>query len=132
MGRTAFMSSLDVLVHPSLAEGTPNSVIEAMAHGVPVIASRVGGIPDIIDDESGILVPPGDAAALAEAMRLLAADPARRQQMGIAAKARHQKLFAPQAVVPLMVHTYHRLACNGNGSHPTMANNVHSHPWSQV
>src|SRR6185436_10776347 len=66
LGRTAFMESLDVFVLPSFAEGTPNGVIEAMAHGVPVIASAVGGIPDIVDEASGILVPPGDAHALAD------------------------------------------------------------------
>src|SRR5439155_15846398 len=85
LGRTAFMESLDVFVLPSLAEGTPNVIIEAMAHGVPVIASAVGGVPDIVNPQSGILIPPGDADALAEAMLLLARDPQRRKEMGAAA-----------------------------------------------
>src|ERR1043165_2706351 len=75
LGRSAFMRSLDVFVLPSLAEGTPNSIIEAMAHGLPIIATEVGGIPDLLSADSGILVPPGDTAALAEAMRRLASDP---------------------------------------------------------
>ena len=70
--RKAFMRDLEVFVMPSFTEGTPNSIIEAMANGKPIIASAVGGIPDMIDSESGILVPPGDTSALAEAMLLLA------------------------------------------------------------
>ena len=126
--RSAFLNSLDVFVLPSFAEGTPNGVIEAMAHGIPVIASNVGGIPDIIDADSGILVPPGDATALADAMATLANDPKRRNEMGAAARERHQKLFAPTVVVPLLLNVYQRLAGNG---HDMSHNNNHSHPWAE-
>jgi glycosyltransferase involved in cell wall biosynthesis len=126
--RSAFLNSLDVFVLPSLAEGTPNGIIEAMAHGVPVIATTVGGIPDIIDDDSGILVPPGDATALADAMETLANDPKRRNEMGAAARERHQKLFAPTVVVPLLLNVYQRVAGNG---HDMTHNNNHSHPWAE-
>ena len=121
--RSAFMNSLDVFVLPSLAEGTPNGVIEAMAHGIPVIATNVGGIPDILDADSGILVPPGDAVALAEAMATLANDPQRRNEMGAAARERHQKLFTPTVVVPLLLNAYQRVSGNGH-------DNNHSHPWA--
>ena len=130
LGRTAFMESLDVFVLPSLAEGTPNGIIEAMAHGVPVIASAVGGVPDIVDAQSGILVPPGDAEALADAMLLLASDPQRRKAMGAAAKERHEKLFEPAVVVPLMLKVYGRVA--GNGHLAIASGNGHSHPWADV
>jgi glycosyltransferase involved in cell wall biosynthesis len=130
LGRTAFMESLDVFVLPSFAEGTPNGVIEAMAHGVPVIASTVGGIPDIVDAASGILVPPGDAHALAQAMSQLAQDPQRRKQMGQAARDRYEKLFEPAAVLPLLLKTYGRLAGNGHGA--IAGSNGHFHPWSEV
>jgi glycosyltransferase involved in cell wall biosynthesis len=110
LGRSAFMRSLDVFVLPSLAEGTPNSVIEAMAHGLPVIATEIGGIPDLLSADSGILVPPGDTAALAEAMRRLASDPHLRSAMGRAARERYLKLSAPDAVLPLLQSTYLRLA----------------------
>ena len=130
LGRTAFMESLDVFVLPSLAEGTPNGIIEAMAHGVPVIASAVGGVPDIVDAQSGILVPPGDAEALADAMLLLASDPQRRKAMGAAAKARYEKLFEPAVVVPLMLKVYGRVA--GNGHLAIASGNGHSHPWADV
>ncbi|HXS01349.1 MAG TPA: glycosyltransferase family 4 protein [Pyrinomonadaceae bacterium] len=125
--RSAFLNSLDVFVLPSLAEGTPNGIIEAMAHGIPVIATTVGGIPDIINDDSGILVPPGDAAALADAMATLAKNPKRRNEMGAAARERQQKLFAPTVVVPLLLNIYQRVAGNG---HDVGHNNNHSHPWA--
>jgi glycosyltransferase involved in cell wall biosynthesis len=125
LGRGAFMNSLDVFVLPSLAEGTPNSIVEAMAHGIPIIASDVGGISDMIGNDAGILVPPGDADALAAAMRRLILDREAREQMGRVAKERYQKLFATDAVVPLLMDTYTRLtantetaAFNQNGHHP--------------
>jgi glycosyltransferase involved in cell wall biosynthesis len=132
LGRTAFMESLDVFVLPSFAEGTPNGVIEAMAHGVPVIASAVGGIPDIVDAASGILVPPGDAHALAQAMSLLARDPQRRKQMGQAARDRYEKLFEPAAVLPLLLKTYGRIAGNGHAAGKIAAGNGHFHPWAEI
>lgn len=128
MGRSAFMRGLDVFVLPSLAEGTPNSVIEAMAHGLPVIASEVGGIPDLLTPETGILVPPGDAAALAEAMRRLASDPHLRSAMGRAARERYLKLSSPDAVLPLLQSTYLRLA----GARVTQREGARlagAHPW---
>jgi glycosyltransferase involved in cell wall biosynthesis len=124
LGRSAFMSSLDVFVLPSLAEGTPNSIVEAMAHGIPIIASDVGGIADMVGDDAGILVPSGDPHALAEAMFRLATDPELRNHLGERARQRYQSLFAPQAVLPVLLDTYHRITGNGkngdeiNGHHP--------------
>lgn len=132
LGRTAFMNSLDVFVLPSLAEGTPNSIIEAMAHGIPVIASNVGGIPDIVDAESGILVPPADAAALAGAMMTLAQDTKRRKEMGVAARARYEKLFAPKAVMPLMLEIYQRVIGNGHAANAIIPDNDQQHPWATL
>lgn len=131
LGRTAFMNSLDVFVLPSLAEGTPNSIVEAMAHGIPVIASEVGGIPDMIGDDAGIRVAPGDTAALAEAMLRLANDPELRRQMGAAAQERYQKLFSPKVVLPLMLDTYERVVRNGHATNATASGNGHGHPWTE-
>jgi len=130
LGRTAFMNSLDVFVLPSFAEGTPKSIIEAMAHGVPVIATTVGGIADILGGESGILVPPGDSVALANAMLLLARDPTRRVAMGAAAKLRYEELFSQRAVLPLMLQTYSRVTRNGH----ELAKGISEdrHPWSKT
>ncbi len=113
----AFMQSLDVFVLPTLAEGTPNSIIEAMAHGLPVIASAVGGIPDLITPETGLLVPPGEPAALAHAMMQLASDPDLRARMGRAARVRYEQLFSPQVVLPALVDAYRRIATSKNDNH---------------
>lgn len=108
--RTAFMRGLDAFVLPSVTEGTPNGIIEAMAHGVPVLSTEVGGIPDVVTPELGMLVPPGDVDALARAMTRLAEDPAQRARMGSAAAERYQRLFAPASVLPLLLETYRRVA----------------------
>jgi len=123
VGCSAFMRTLDVFVLPSFAEGTSKSVIEAMAHGLPIITTNVGGSPDLLTPDTGILIPPGDSAALADAMHSLASDPALRKRMGQAARDRYLKLFAPDAVLSMLVHTYSRVAGrnghnSGNGQHP--------------
>ena len=127
--KNAFMQAVDVFVLPTLAEGTPNSIIEAMAHGLPVIASAVGGIPDLVTPDSGILIPPGDRQALANAMTRLATNRELRAQMGRQARARYEKLFSPEAVVPILVDTYRRAAikrANGNGKQHSHSAD---HPW---
>jgi glycosyltransferase involved in cell wall biosynthesis len=63
-----WMAAADVFCLPSYAEGCPNVVIEALASGRPVVASRVGAIPEMVDDRSGILIPPRDSRSLAEAL----------------------------------------------------------------
>jgi glycosyltransferase involved in cell wall biosynthesis len=127
----AFMESLDVFVMPSFSEGTPNSVVEAMACGKPIIASDVGGIPDMIGEDSGILVAAGDLSALAQAMLRLAQDSELRRTMGAAAKARYQELFSPDVVVPLLVQTYQRVMRNGHATPKVVAGNGHVHPWAR-
>lgn len=78
-------ANADVLVLPSRSEGTPRVLLEARAFGCPVIASRVGGIPtSVTDGVDGVLVPPGDVDALAEAMVSLAADPDYRSELALA------------------------------------------------
>lgn len=132
LGRSAFMNSLDVFVLPSFAEGTPNSIIEAMGYGLPVIATRVGGIPDIVDDDCGILIAPGDSAALAEAMLTLSRDRARCAAMGRRSKQRFEQIFSKQAVLPLLLETYSRVTRNGHEFAGYLAERTSHHPWSQV
>lgn len=72
----------DVVVLPSLSEGLPNAVMEGMAHGLPVAASDVGGVASLLGGGAGVVVPPGDAPALADALRGLLDDPAGRVEMG--------------------------------------------------
>ena len=91
----AILACCEVMVLPSLQEGLPNAVLEAMAAGKAVVASRVGGIPELVlDGETGLLVPAGDSAALASAISSLLADPARAARMGQAGRARVQALFS--------------------------------------
>jgi glycosyltransferase involved in cell wall biosynthesis len=84
-----FYAAFDTLILPSGNEGTPVSAIEALASGRPVVATRVGGVPDVVrDGEDGFLVEPGDVDALADRLARLAADPALRRRMGEAGRAR--------------------------------------------
>ncbi|MEW6554104.1 MAG: glycosyltransferase family 4 protein [Actinomycetota bacterium] len=82
------IAAMDLLVHASvLPEPFGLVIIEAMAQGLPVVATRGGGVGEVVDDgETGLLVPPRDAAAMAEAIRGLLADPARAAKMGKAGK----------------------------------------------
>jgi glycosyltransferase involved in cell wall biosynthesis len=85
----ALYSAIDVLLLPSANEGTPVSVIEALAAERPAVATRVGGVPDIVrDGVDGYLVAPGDTEALAERLALLARDPLKRARMGAEGRAR--------------------------------------------
>ena len=83
------LASLDVLALPSVYEEMGSVLVEAMASGLPVVASRVGGIPDLVrDGVTGLLVPPMDVDALAGALDALVADPGCRLRMGSAARQR--------------------------------------------
>lgn len=97
-----------VFVLPSYAEGLPMGVLEAMAQGVPVVASDVGGVREALGD-AGLLVPAGDVAALADALRTLLLDPARAAALGQAGRARAQALFAPAQVRASLAALYGEL-----------------------
>lgn len=127
--REQFMTGIDVFVLPSLTEGTPNAIIEAMAHQKPIIATRVGGIPDLVDETSGILVPAGDANALGAAMTKLAGDADLRQRMGLAARRRYEKHFTSHAVLPLLNNFYERLITPAERVESPLPTNGH-HPWA--
>jgi glycosyltransferase involved in cell wall biosynthesis len=87
-------ASADVAVAPTFADNVPFWILEAMASGVATVASRVGGIPEIITDgETGLLVPSGSPEALAEAVVSLLRDAGRRQAIGRAARARVEERF---------------------------------------
>jgi glycosyltransferase involved in cell wall biosynthesis len=88
------LARADVVVLSSRSEGLPVSVIEAMAAGLPVVASSVGGLPELVaDGETGILVPAGDAVALADALARLLDDPELRRSYGAAARRRALERF---------------------------------------
>ena len=105
-----FYKMIDVLLLPSANEGTPVSVIEALAAERPTVATRVGGVPDVIrDGVEGFLVEPGDAAALAERLAELARDPERRARMGAAGRARVLERYAVERLVDEVDRLYRSL-----------------------
>jgi glycosyltransferase involved in cell wall biosynthesis len=91
--RDALLADSDVLVLPSRQEGVPMAILEAMSYGLPVIATPVGGIPDVITDcKEGLLVDVGDRPALTAAMAKLVADRGLRDQLGANARATAEQL----------------------------------------
>jgi glycosyltransferase involved in cell wall biosynthesis len=128
--RSEFMKSIDVFVLPSLTEGTPNVIIEAMAHEKPIIATAVGGVPDLVTEDVGILVPPDDGRALAAAMTRMAVDIEMRRRMGTAARRKYEQLFTPAVVLPVLLDLYagliERTPANKHVDHDTRRP---SHPW---
>lgn len=90
---------VDVVVLPSESEGLPVSLIEALAYGVPAVASDVGGVKELLGDGCGELVPPGDPAALAAALGRVLASPATRAEYARSGRARVEREFAVEDVV---------------------------------
>ena len=104
------LAEVAVSVLPSLSEGLSNSLLESMAAGVPVVATRVGGSPEAVEDGvSGILVPPRDASALARGMDALLGDEARARAMGAAAGRRIADHFSLEAMTRELERLYRRL-----------------------
>ena len=102
--------ALDVAVLPSLSEGMPNAALEAMLHGLPVVASHVGGVPEVVrDGETGLLVPPGDETQLAAALVALCADVERRKALGARGRERVLGHFAPHQRAERILGLYHEL-----------------------
>lgn len=110
------LAATDLFALPSLYEGTSLAVLEAMAAGKPLVSSRIGGTDElIVDGESGLLVPPGDAGALAVAMRVLLADPALRARLGNAARERAEIVFSASATVARVTSVYEDVLAHKDG-----------------
>lgn len=104
------MRALDAFVLPSLAEGISNTVLEAMATGLPVIATAVGGNPDLVDNgRTGLLVPAGDVAALSLALEDWATRPEHAADLGRAGRARVEREFSLHVMVEAYRAMYERL-----------------------
>jgi glycosyltransferase involved in cell wall biosynthesis len=104
---------LDVLVQPSRADNFPLAVLEAMAAGIPVVATRVGGVPElVVDGETGLVVEPDSPEALAAALDSLAGDPARRRDLGSRGQERARKEFSPERMASRTVALYRDLCAS--------------------
>lgn len=105
----ACMKAMDVLVHPSLSESFGQVLVEAMCVGTPVVASAIGGIPEIVSHErTGLLVPVADAAALEIAIRRLHAQPAWRVALGVAGQASVYERFSRELMMQRYLEIYRR------------------------
>jgi glycosyltransferase involved in cell wall biosynthesis len=105
-----FYSAFDALILPSSNEGTPVSAIEALAAGRPVVATRVGGVPDVVrDGEDGFLVDAGDTDELADRLEQLARDPALRERMGKQGRERVLPRYAVDRLVQDVDELYRSL-----------------------
>jgi glycosyltransferase involved in cell wall biosynthesis len=103
----AFYRMANVVVLPSQMEALPMSLIEAAACGAPAIGTRAGGIPEVIeDDESGLLVPPGDPDALRRAIERLRDEPAARRRLGEGARAVWRERFTPERLAAELTRAY--------------------------
>jgi sugar transferase (PEP-CTERM/EpsH1 system associated) len=113
----SILRSLDLFVLPSLAEGISNTILEAMASGLPVLATRVGGNPElIVDGEVGALFEAGDWRALARLLVGYTADMALRNCQGSAARQRAERCFSLTAMVQSYLQLYDKLlaGCSSN------------------
>ena len=107
----SFIKSFDLFVMSSLFEGLGTSLLDAMALSKPTVASDTGGIPEVVSHgETGLLVPPRDARALASAIGKLLQDPDRRERMGRAGLDRVNRLFSAERMVEKTIGVYRNLA----------------------
>jgi sugar transferase (PEP-CTERM/EpsH1 system associated) len=113
----SILRSFDAFVLPSLAEGISNTILEAMASGLPVVATDVGGNGELIEaGRTGVLVPPGDDEALARALLAYASDPERARSAGLAGRARAERLYGLDTMVARYAALYERLMAARSGN----------------
>lgn len=108
--KAALLREAHVFVLASTSEGLPMALLEAMSYGLAIVATAVGGVPDVVaDGEQALVIAPGDAAALAAALGRVGTDPQLRERLSAAALARAED-FSPDAVATRIAAVYRRLA----------------------
>ena len=106
-----YYQAADMYLHAAKAETFPNTILEAMACGLPVIASNVGGIPEqVVDGVTGFLVPPGNPDLIVSAVQYLLSNPSIAQEFSRAAVVRVNELFTQEQMVEQYVHWYREIA----------------------
>jgi glycosyltransferase involved in cell wall biosynthesis len=131
--RDELLARAGIFVLPSHAEGLPMGVLEAMAAGCPVVASAVGGIPDVIEDGvNGLLVPAGDTQALAAAIRRLVGDPAFAGRLGAAARATIAARFTTEGMLGRIEQLYISLGIDRGQTLFSDGENSRSSPQKKV
>ena len=109
LSKDAWLSRSSFFVLPSYVEGTPMGILEAMAWGLPVVSTKIGGIPDLIEHgREGLLIEPGDIVGLRVAIRQLLRNDEERGRMGVAARNKVEREFSARAIVPRVDHLYER------------------------
>ncbi len=105
-----YYSMARILALPSHSEGSPNVILEAMAAGLPIVATSVGGVPEILaHEQTGLLVPSGDSSAMAEGLARLLKNPALASTLAIAAQRRAASSYSPEAKYRSLVAIYEEL-----------------------
>lgn len=113
------LAGYDLLLMPSLWEGFGLVLLEAMAQGLPIVASRVSAIPEVVTDgETGLLVPPRDVDALAAALNTLLRDTDRRAAYGVAARNRLHTTFGAGRMADETLAVYQRAFVNSFPNRP--------------
>jgi glycosyltransferase involved in cell wall biosynthesis len=111
----ALLPGFDIYANSSIHEGVSLTILEAMASSVPVVATAVGGNPEVVNSETGVLVPCGSPDAAGAALIALAEHPERRSDMGAAARGRVKALFTMERMVSRYLASYHRSAGMNGG-----------------
>ena len=111
-----YYAAADVLALPSHSEGSPYVLLEAMAAGVAIVATAVGGVPEMVEDkESALLVPPGDPQAMAEAISRVLADAELARKLTLNASALVTTRYSPETYVRSLVEIYRRIISSAAG-----------------
>lgn len=110
------LRNTDLFVMASISEGMPNSLVEAMSCGIPIVSSDAGGIPSLVaENENGLLFPPGDGEAAADCLLKLIDDPARRQRFGRCSRnlilEHHDVEAAAETIIGILTENPNRFTC---------------------